>query len=92
MLILQNGSYMKKEDHLALQEMLRKECTEDLILLPNNVHVALEPQILYECDRRACKVCHPSDCHMTHDISHAVHFEKRYGVYVEVPDGDEKGT
>lgn len=29
-------------------------------------------QKFYICDQKACKDCHPEDCHHTGDISHAV--------------------
>lgn len=50
--------------------------------------------ILYICDRKACKDCNP-DCYYTEDVSHAVNFKKKYFynykiTYVELNDKGEE--
>lgn len=41
-------------------------------------------EILYLCDRKACKTCHPDYCTYTTSIEHAVNFERHeYGGYLE---------
>lgn len=32
--------------------------------------------VVYICDRKACKICHYPSCEHTHDISHAKNFER----------------
>ena len=34
--------------------------------------------ILYICDRKACKICCNPECHHTTDINHAYNFKKEY--------------
>lgn len=46
--------------------------------------------ILYICDRKACKRCNP-ECHHTTDIKHAYNFKKEYlkrdaVSFIELPD------
>jgi len=33
-------------------------------------------EVLYLCDKKACKVCSRLHCEHTNDISHAINFEK----------------
>ena len=41
-------------------------------------------EVLYLCDRKACKVCNPEQCRHTTDVNHAVNFRFSYGrAYVE---------
>ena len=41
-------------------------------------------EVLYLCDRKACKVCKPEQCRHTTDVNHAVNFRFSYGrAYVE---------
>ena len=41
---------------------------------------------LYICDGKSCPVCNPSLCHLTTDVTHALHFAKLPGsnVYMEL--------
>lgn len=71
------------------REMLQRECSEPVVLLPAGFDLA-QPKIMYECDRRACESC-SEDCHLTSSIEHAKNFRVGLGgIYVEV--GDEVGT
>ena len=46
------------------------------------------PQVLYVCDRRACRSCNPK-CHRTLDITHAENFKNLDGIMVEAVGEDD---
>ena len=74
--------FMKPDALKELQERLQEQCDEKVIVLPASCRVSA-PNVLYECDRRACKTCNP-DCHNTHDINHAVNFVRgQFGGFIE---------
>lgn len=81
-LYLQLKQQLKPADAERLRQSLQERTNEMVVLLPPNMEMA-QPNILYECDRRACERCH-AECHHTYDISHAVNFEKiATGTFVE---------
>ena len=74
--------FMKPDSLKELQERLQEQCDEKVIVLPASCRVSA-PNVLYECDRCACKTCNP-DCHNTHDINHAVNFVRgQFGGFIE---------
>jgi len=74
--------FMKPDELEKRQKRLQEQCDEKVILLPAGFRVS-RPNVLYECDRRACKTCNP-DCHNTHDIEHAVNFVRsQFGGFIE---------
>lgn len=49
-----------------------------------NARQRRKAEVLYLCDRKACKVCKPEQCRHTTDVNHAVNFRFSYGrAYVE---------
>lgn len=79
---VQTACILTQSDMEKLREKLQEHSTEQIVLLPNYCSLAT-PDVLYECDRRACKTCR-SDCHMTHSIEHAVNFKRNeFGAFVE---------
>ena len=39
-----------------------------------NARQRRKAEVLYLCDRKACKVCKPEQCRHTTDVNHAVNF------------------
>lgn len=74
--------FLRPKELEELRERLQEQSDEKIILLPESCRVS-KPNVLYECDRHACKTCNP-DCHNTHDIEHAVNFVRgQFGGYIE---------
>ena len=60
-----------------------EKCVEWLIDTYNVVRKH-HPQVLYECDKRACVNCKRGECHHTADVRHAKNFELFGDAFVEV--------
>ena len=57
---------------------------KNLLTKLRNARRRRKAEVLYLCDRKACKVCKPEQCRHTTDMNHAVNFRFSYGrAYVE---------
>lgn len=87
MIILKLNTFTRESDRKRILEDLKKQFrTEPFVLIPNDIDVANNPKtVLYLCDKRACEVCHSSECgcKYTGDIAHAKNFKNVMGSYIE---------
>ncbi|OUQ18613.1 hypothetical protein B5E80_17955 [Flavonifractor sp. An135] len=71
-----------------------ERCIPFLISAVENARAELDkirasPEVLYECDRRACQKCNPQ-CRFTKDIRHAANFQMT-GAGVMIEGGEDYG-
>ena len=84
---LEDKIYKLKPDDRELYKIVEKACKEAIdrsrekrLIEFDDGSTAYEvtddelPHIIYECDGRACEVCHSTDCQHTTDIEHAKNF------------------
>lgn len=82
-IFIKSDALLERERAEQLEERWSRIANEPCILLPAGMDV-VRPDVLYECDRRACKSCH-DECSYTHDIRHARNFKvDEFGGFVEV--------
>lgn len=89
MILLECTVIMRDGDRKKLQEQLTAEIGQPVVLLPNSVSLAKERNILFLCDRKACKKCSYPQCRHTPELEHARNFapagftKRTDGVWVE---------
>ena len=89
MILLECTVIMRDGDRKKLQEQLTAESGQPVVLLPNSVSRAKERNILFLCDRNACKKCSYPTFWQTPELERSRKFgpsgvtKRKKGVWVE---------
>ena len=89
MILLECTVGLRDVDRKKLQEQLTEEIGQPVVILPSSILRAKERNILFLCDRKACKKCSYPTCRHTPVLEHARNFapagftKRTDGVWVE---------
>ena len=89
MILLECTVGLRDGDRKKLQEQLTAEIGQPVVILPSSILRAKERNILFLCDRKACKKCSYPTCRHTPELEHARNFapagftKRTDGVWVE---------